>query len=91
MTDETQTHAAPMDPGVDALVLDLCEWLARAPRSHADVMEAWRTSCPRLDVWETAQERRLVDRVSRDGVAMVELTEAGRARLAAAGRAGGAL
>ncbi len=90
MTDETRLSArdatAPMEPGVEALVLDLCEWLARAPRRHADVMEAWRTSCPRLDVWETAQERGLVERVHRSGAAMVALTDAGRAALAAAGR-----
>ena len=40
---------ARADP-VDALILDLLEWLDRAPRPYADVMEAWRTSCPRLPV-----------------------------------------
>ena len=41
------------DP-VEALILDLVEWVAKTPRSQAEVMEAWRTSCPRLPVWEEA-------------------------------------
>jgi len=36
------------------LVLDLIEWVAREPRDYADVIDAWRTSCPRLTVWEDA-------------------------------------
>ena len=50
-----------VDP-VEALILDLVEWVAKAPRSQADVMETWRTSCPRLPVWEEAVERGLVAR-----------------------------
>ncbi len=36
------------------LILDLVEWIATGPRDHADVMGAWRTSCPRLTIWEDA-------------------------------------
>lgn len=60
------------DP-VEALILDLVEWVAIAPRSQADVMETWRTSCPRLPVWELAVERGLVARG-----AMVTATAAGK-------------
>jgi hypothetical protein len=42
---------------IDPLILDLVEWVAKTPRSYADVMEAWRTSCPRLTVWEDAVDR----------------------------------
>ena len=38
------------------LIRDFLEWLAREPRTHADVMENWRTSCPRLPVWEEATD-----------------------------------
>jgi hypothetical protein len=48
------------DP-VDALILDLLEWLGPEPRAHAEVIEAWRTSCPRLPVWEDANERGFVE------------------------------
>lgn len=54
------------DP-VDALVLDLLEWIGTGPRPYQEVMEAWRTSCPRLPVWETANERGFVDQVHVPG------------------------
>ncbi len=36
-----------MSDTVDALVLDLLKWIGPRPRSYAEVLEAWRTSCPR--------------------------------------------
>jgi hypothetical protein len=42
---------------VDALILDLLEWVGPRPRPYEEVMEAWRTSCPRLPVWEEANVR----------------------------------
>jgi D-3-phosphoglycerate dehydrogenase len=49
------------DP-VDALILDLLEWIGPSARPHREVLEAWRTSCPRLPVWEEADERGFVER-----------------------------
>lgn len=46
----------------EPLILDLVEWVARQPRPYSQVMEAWRTSCPRLPVWEDAVDRGLVVR-----------------------------
>jgi hypothetical protein len=67
-----------------ALVLDLIEWIAGAPRPYAEVMDAWRTSCPRLPVWEDAVDAGLVVRTRGNGVGpMVEVTDAGRAFLRA--------
>ena len=34
------------------LILDLLEWIAARPRRYEEVMDAWRTSCPRLTIWE---------------------------------------
>lgn len=45
---------------VRALVLDLLAWVEREPRSYGETLEAWRTSCPRLPVWEDAVELGLV-------------------------------
>lgn len=75
------------DP-IEPLVLDLVEWVARQPRPYAEAMEAWRTSCPRLTVWEEALERGLVqrERVAGKG-AVVVATDAGR-RLLGEGRPG---
>jgi hypothetical protein len=42
---------------VDTLILDLLEWMGSERRPYADVIEAWRTSCPRLPVWENANDR----------------------------------
>ena len=48
-------------------------------------MELWRTSCPRLTVWEDAVDRGLViRRPAGETPARVELTAAGAALLAAA-------
>jgi hypothetical protein len=69
---------------VAPLILDFLEWLAREPRPYVDVMDAWRTSCPRLTVWEDSLERGFVTRTRRSGRdALVEITPAGRAFLAA--------
>ena len=71
-----------------ALVLDLVEWIAAEPRPYAAVMDAWRTSCPRLPIWEDALDHGFVARVYRDGDgAMVDVTPAGRAFLRAEHRA----
>jgi D-3-phosphoglycerate dehydrogenase len=66
----------------EPLILDLIEWLAPQARPYAEVIEAWRTSCPRLTVWEEATGRGLVAlRAAPDGTLLVEATEAGRAAL----------
>jgi hypothetical protein len=62
---------------VEALVLDLLEWLARRERSYEETMEAWRTSCPRLPVWEDANDDGLVRVENRDGRSFVLVTPAG--------------
>jgi len=62
---------------VDALVLDLLEWLARRERSYEETMDAWRTSCPRLPVWEEANDRGFVSIHKGHGESAVRLTSAG--------------
>lgn len=69
-----------------ALVLDFIEWVAARPRTYAEVMEAWRTSCPRLTIWEDSVDQGLVARERRNGVAMVTVTALGRRLLANARR-----
>jgi D-3-phosphoglycerate dehydrogenase len=63
---------------VDALVLDLLEFVGDGERPYDEVMAAWRTSCPRLPVWEEADECGFVERRRRpDGVVYVALSPAG--------------
>ena len=67
-----------------ALVLDLLEWIASKPRTYAEVMDAWRTSCPRLPIWEDTVDLGFVACESRDrSVTTVKVTPAGWAFLAA--------
>ena len=74
-----------MSDTVDALLRDMLEWIAKEERGYAEVLEAWRTSCPRLPVWEEANARGFISRALRDGGAIVGLTEKGRAFLAGRG------
>lgn len=72
---------------LDPLVLDLVEWVAREPRPYDDVLDAWRTSCPRLTVWEDAVDRGFVTRrVGADWQVLVTVTEQGRSFLREHGR-----
>ena len=74
------------DP-VEPLVVDLVEWVAKQPRRCADVLEAWRTSCPRLPVWEEAVERGFVTQTLVPGEgAIVTVSSSGLALLRAKGR-----
>jgi len=75
------------DPVVDALILDLLEWLASRERTYEEVMEVWRTSCPKLPVWEDATDRGLVTREDIDGRVIVGVSPSGRALLAVRKRA----
>jgi hypothetical protein len=47
---------------LDDLLRDLLEWVGSSPRPYAEVIDAWRTSCPRLPVWEEANTRGFVER-----------------------------
>ena len=69
------------DP-VDALVLDLLEWIGPGARPYQEVIEAWRTSCPRLTVWEDANAHGyiLYER-SPEGGALISVSAQGRAAL----------
>jgi hypothetical protein len=73
------------DPS-DPLVLDLVEWVAREPRLYADVIETWRTSCPRLTIWEDAVDRGYVARRPTVGGLRVMVTEGGAKFLREHGR-----
>lgn len=68
-----------------ALVLDLVEWIARQPRPYSEVMDVWRTSCPRLPIWEDAIDMGLIVLAHGDASGtVVKITRAGRAFLESA-------
>jgi hypothetical protein len=55
------SRVASMADPVEALILDLLEWIGPQERPYAEVIEAWRTSCPRLPVWEDANDRGFIE------------------------------
>ena len=66
------------DAVVESLILDLLEWVAERERSYEEVMDAWRTTCPRLTVWEDANDRGLVMREEALGRCIVKVNSTGR-------------
>jgi hypothetical protein len=54
-------------PDLEPLILDLLEWIGREPRPYAETMDAWRTSCPQLPVWEEANERGFLEQQHEPG------------------------
>lgn len=77
----------PESDPVPALVLDLLEWIGPETRPYPEVMEAWRTSCPRLPVWEEANARGFIAHGrSVEAGAVVFVSPAGVAHLKASGR-----
>ena len=51
-----------MREAADPLVLDFVEWIAREPRVYSEVVATWKTSCPRLTIWEDAVDQGYVTR-----------------------------
>ena len=45
----------------DALTLQMLEWIASKPRTREEVLQVWRTSCPKLSIWEDACIEGLVE------------------------------
>lgn len=73
---------------LSALTLQMLTWVEARPRTYAETMEAWRTSCPRMPIWEDAVDDGLVEVRPCAGAGMngaaVRLTEQGRSFLAGA-------
>ena len=71
----------------DPLVLDFVEWIAREPRLYSEVIATWRTSCPRLTIWEDAVDRGYVAREPIAGAGVkITITAGGEKFLRAHGR-----
>jgi hypothetical protein len=66
------------------LTIQLLEWVADRPRTYAEAIDAWKSNCPRLSVWDDATIDGLIRANRDDGAELtVELTAAGRALLEA--------
>jgi hypothetical protein len=70
----------PTEPSL--IMIQFLQWVADRPRSREDVMDAWRSSCPRFPVWEDARADGLIRQCGGErGEHRVELTDRGRAAL----------
>lgn len=56
-----------MSHTIEPLILDLLEWIGPHHRPYAEVIDAWRTSCPRLPVWEEANDRGFIEQHHEPG------------------------
>ena len=66
-----------------ALTQQFLTWVAESPRTYGQAMEAWRSTCPRMPIWEDAVRDGLV-RMENDGAmrsSRIVLTSRGKARL----------
>jgi len=43
-----------MSDAPSLIMIQFLSWVADRPRTYTQTMEAWRTTCPRLSVWEDA-------------------------------------
>jgi len=68
-----------------ALTLQMLEWVAERPRTYEEAMEAWKTSCPRLSIWEDALLDQLIAlsfvETRERAASIVAVPESGRALL----------
>jgi hypothetical protein len=64
---------------VGTQTFELLTWIAARPRTYDETIEAWKTSCPRLPVWDDAVVEGLVVVIRETGgPATVSLTALGR-------------
>jgi hypothetical protein len=66
---------------VENLILDLLEWVGKKQRSYQETIDVWHTSCPRLPVWEDANDRGLLEAASANGRPLIRASPAGLALL----------
>ncbi len=71
----------PQQPSL--IMIQFLAWIADRPRNYVQTMDAWRSSCPRLSVWEDAIIEGLI-RIESNANRSVRLTPRGAAVLAQA-------
>jgi hypothetical protein len=73
-----------------SLTLQFLAWLRDGERTYGETMEAWRSTCPRLSIWEDAVRDGLVliESSGTMAAARVKLTSRGRSLLDTDARTG---
>jgi hypothetical protein len=39
---------------VSLSIIEFLKWISLRPRTYGEAMESWRSTCPRLTIWEDA-------------------------------------
>jgi hypothetical protein len=73
---------APVSP----LALEFLTWISIRPRTYAETMEAWRSTCPRNTMWEDALIDGLIQIESGGAMNQSEVTLTPRGRASLNGR-----
>ena len=70
-----------MPESVTLLTLEFLAWIDSRPRTYAEAIEAWRSSCPRHPVWDDALIEGLIRIESAETMdrSLVILTPRGKA------------
>ncbi len=80
-----QPSRLPRETSASPAMLEFLAWVSSRPRTYAETMEAWQTSCPRNSVWEDALHEDLIQLEHGSGSAMgeagVRLTRYGEATI----------
>ena len=63
---------------IQPALVEFLRWIDAAPRTYDYTMSAWRSSCPRLTLWEDASIGGLIALEQRDDDTFVVLTTTGR-------------
>jgi len=88
--DRIPAYALAVSETVDSLILDMLEWIGPGPRPYGETMDAWRTSCPRLPVWEDATDLGFIERRREPGrPPFVVVSPSGAEHLRRSGRQAG--
>jgi len=68
---------------VSLSIIEFLKWISLRPRTYGEAMESWRSTCPRLTIWEDALAKGYIQVES--GTAMdqskVTLTDRGQSLL----------
>ena len=66
-------------PMPSLLMVEFLKWVSSGPRTYDETMAAWRSTCPRLTIWEDAVAECFVEILSRPDRSEVCLTPRGAA------------
>jgi len=73
----------PKNQTVSLSMVEFLTWISIRPRRYGEAMESWRSTCPKLSIWEDALADGLVEVENRGAMdeSKVTLTNRGRAML----------